>query len=226
MNLFRRIRLTWRSWINPMESEAEQVLDAAIDQMDEHLAEARQLLAYCEEEGHRLVGRMADEQQREMQMRDRARQALLSGQETLAHEAMRRSLRAGQQSRQYLALWEQQQSGITRAKGLLDQLELQRADFERRRQRLQFRRQLAKARRVMATTLYGERKRGQVEWAEEEILAEELSADAYLELGRSSASLLSEIDDGPVTRDSVERALQHLRTESDLPPHKGSPTGN
>jgi len=222
MNLFRRIRIFWRARFSGESSDAEAMLDEALLRLDEHLAEARGLLACSEEEDHRFVALMNDEQRVEERMRARAGQALQNGQDALAREAMTRALRARHQAQQHYRMWEQQQTAITRTRALLDELEEKRAEVERRRQQLLVRRHLARARKVITDTLYGGRNRWRIEQAEEEMLSEELTADSYQELALSSRYAdplaVPEITEG----DPVELALQDLRAELQLPgPEEG-----
>lgn len=217
MDTFQRIRRLLR--MRTSDADAEATLDKVLADVETCLAEARGQLAASVAEAERLRDLMSAEALHLQHMLARARYALRAGDETLAREAIQRYLHAQRLCACYQRFWEKQQGDVDRTQALLQQLETKHIDLEFRRQRLVARRNLAQARRVLAETLYGERGRMQVEWAEETMTTEELTVDAYQEL--TGERIITALNDPLPTVDAV---LAELRKELELsaPTHDGT----
>jgi phage shock protein A len=147
----------------------------------------------------------------------RARHALQIGQDELAREAVLRHLRARRSAERYQRAWQQQQDGMARLHLLIEMLEEHRIELEQRRQQILLRYQLARTRRALSESLFGERNRLGLERAEEAVLKEEFTVDAYQELTGNVSMTDTAVLDDVLDPHAVEQVLFSLRTELGLP---------
>jgi len=186
-------------------------------ELEARLVRGRAEVSDCESEERRLAALTSDAEWLSSQMLAFARRALYLGHEDWAREVVERHLQAARQARLYARHWRRRQDDAARLRMAVETLETHLAELEHQRHSLAARRYLAQTRRLLLKGLRGEETRIAVEIAEERVLTEEYTADAYAQLiTDQSAGEIDAIPD-PRETDSVEDMLIRLKEERQSP---------
>lgn len=156
MGIFTRIRRLLRANINDTLDKAEdpaKMLNFLVIEMQESLEQARSQVAEAMAAERRLAQQAQEAQRATDQWADRARLALVHGQEELAREALRRKLAAGDLAAYYQRAQTEQAEEVRKLRPSLDRLERRLLEAKARRTKLLAQVQTTKAQTIITRSV-------------------------------------------------------------------------
>jgi phage shock protein A len=207
VTLLARIR-RWLHLSVDAGAQTDVIMERVITEAGLRLADARGEIQLCMGQESRLATLRAEEERRAARALEAARRALAANRTSPAREAAARHVRARQLSAMYGAQLAQLHDSRRRLEALAETMALKLAVLEHQQQLLQARQQLARARQSLVKGLRDGTQNGQMEMLEEQLLTDELAAEAYQELMQDDLhpTALS-------VGDPVEAVLARLRGE-------------
>lgn len=206
MSLLRRISDLLRSNINDLISRAEdpeKMLNAAIEEMQKQLVEAKSRVAMSIADEKRLEKHLQQEQNKADEWERKAMAAVQAGRDDLAMEALSRKKEHAAAAMQYEGQLDQQRGAVDELKRALGDLTSKLDDTRRKRTLLLARAKRAEAQRQLAETLNNRSQTSALERLEKleaRVEREEARAEASWELsalgpgGSYERDLAAEID--------------------------------
>lgn len=228
MTLLRRISDLLRSNINDLISRAEdpeKMLNAAIEEMQKQLVEAKSRVAMSIADEKRLEKHHLQEKNKADEWERKAMSAVQAGRDDLAMEALNRKKEHADAAAQYAAQLEQQRGAVDELKRALGDLTSKLDETKRKRTLLLARAKRAEAQRRLAETLTNRSQFSaleRLERLESRVEREEARAEASWELntldsGGYEHDLASEIDALESPEPSDELAALKARMAQSLP---------
>ncbi len=195
MALFRRISDILRSNINDLISRAEdpeKLLDAAIEDMQRQLVDAKSRVALSIADEKRLQKHHEGEARKADEWETKAMAAVRAGREDLALEALGRKREHQAAARQYQDQLDGQKSAVDELKRALSDLSSKLDETRRKRTLLLARAKRAEAQRQLADTLTSTNRssvREKLEQLEARVEQAEAQAEANWEIAANSGEL-------------------------------------
>ncbi|HID56729.1 TPA: PspA/IM30 family protein [Candidatus Poribacteria bacterium] len=215
MSIFSRIKAILRSGFNDLleDEDPKLILDNVISRMKEELRELKLQVASAIRDQINIERQLKEQKRLVEKWKNRAREALLKGNEDLARRSLSEKIRCESLATELERQLDEQRRAVERLKAGLKRLEVNVRDAERRKTLLLARMKRAEASKAVARTL-SDISGHDVADLMDQIEHEVLRAEAELELsGDSNGSSLERKFRQIEGKDEVERELERLKSD-------------
>ena len=156
MGIFKRMGDILKANINAMLEKAEdpeKMLNQMVYEMEEHYAEAKKQVMVTVADEKRLCNQYERDKKEAFDWAEKAKQAMTSGREDLAQEALLRKTNAAESARGFKEQWEKQKQATEALKNSLRQLQRKIEECKSQKQLLVARAKRAEAQKQIHETM-------------------------------------------------------------------------